>query len=414
MSQVVELPARDPQAKGAISRPTIEELRKRAQALVQTLRASSEEIERSRRVSAVNMQMLRDADLFSLMRPARYGGFEYGFTELLELGSEIGRGCGSTAWCYGLVVIHQWMLSIFPAEAQEEIFTANPDTIICGSYAPVARAEPVDGGYRIKGRWGFASNCDNADWSLVGVNFPPEESSDGKSVAGFLLVPKSQYEIEDNWHTVGLAGTGSKNVLIREDVFVPAHRKLTFPQAASNNPPGALVNRNPIYRIPFLAAIPVSIIAPALGMVQGALEEFLEMASHRVTRGAVAGGGKAMAEFQTVQLRVAEAAANLDAARLLLLRDLHDVEAGAASGEFISVDKRIRNRRDHAFAVKLCTGAVDALFAAVGGGGMFTSSGIQRAWRDVHAVAKHVSLNWDAVGAMYGQHQLGLVPQGQY
>jgi alkylation response protein AidB-like acyl-CoA dehydrogenase len=414
MSRVVEMPPRDAHGKPAIDRPPIDELRRRALALVPTLRANSEEIERNRRISPENMQMLRDADLFRLMRPVRFGGYEHGFTELLDIGSEIGRGCGSTAWCYGLVVIHQWILSIFPAEAQDEIFSAQPDVIICGSYAPAARAEAVEGGYRIKGKWGFASNCDNADWCLLGVHFPAEEAHGGKSVAGFLLVPRSQYELEDNWHTVGLAGTGSKNVVIREDIFVPAYRKLTYPQAASNNPPGAGVNRNPIYRIPFLAAIPVSIVAPALGMVQGALEEFLEMAAHRVTRGAVAGGGKSMAEFQTVQLRVAEAAANLDAAKLLLYRDLRDVEEGAASGQFISVDKRIRNRRDHAFAIKLCTDSMNALFAAVGGGGLFLSSGIQRAWRDVHAVAKHVSLNWDAVGTMYGQHQLGLPPQGQY
>src|SRR5579871_557270 len=412
MSRVVGLTSRDPQGKPLIARPTVEELRKRARALVQTLHANSEEIERNRRVSPENMQMLRDADLFRLMRPARFGGYEYGFTELLDIGSEIGRGCGSTAWCYGLVVIHQWMLSLFPADVQDEIFSANPDIIICGSYAPAAQAEAVDGGWLIKGRWGFASNCDNADWCLTGVHFPADEASGGRPVAGFLLVPRSQYEIEDNWHTVGLAGTGSKNVVIREDVFVPRGRMLTFPQAASNNPPGAQVNRNPIYRIPFLAAIPVAIVAPALGMVQGALDEFLEMAAHRTTRGATAGGGRQMAEFQSVQLRVAEAAANLDAAKLLLYRDLRDVEEGAASGQFISVDKRIRNRRDQAFAIKLCTEAVNALFAAVGGSGLFLSSGVQRAWRDVHAVAKHVSLNWDAVGTMYGQHQLGLPPQG--
>jgi len=381
---------------------------------VQTLRANGEEIERSRRVSAENMQMLRDADLFKLLRPARYGGYEYGFRALLEISCELGRGCGSTAWCYGLVAIHQWMLATFPPEAQDEVLGANPDAIICGSYAPVARARRVDGGFRVQGRWGFASNCDNADWSLIGVQLPDGTGEDPAPTAGFLLVPRAQFEIEDNWHTMGLAGTGSKNVLIRDEVFIPGHRVLTFPQAASNDPPGAKVNPNPVYRIPFLAAIPVSIAAPALGMVQGALEEFLEMASHRVTRGAVAGGGRNMAEFQTVQLRVAEAAACVDAARLLLDRDLADVESAAAAGLRVSIDQRIRNRRDQAFAVKLCADAMNALFAAVGGSGMFLSSGVQRAWRDVHAVAKHVSLNWDAVGTMYGQHRLGLPPQGQF
>ena len=191
-------------------------------------------------------------------------------------------------------------------------------------------------------------------------------------------------------------------------------RILTFPQASSNDPPGAQINRNPIYRIPFLAGVPVSIVAPALGAVQGAIDEFLEMTGGRVTRGAVAGGGNKMAEFQSIQLKVAEAAACLDAAKLLLYRDTRDVEMGAASGESISVEQRIRNRRDHAFAVKLCCQAVNALYEAVGGGGLFLSSGIQRAWRDVHAVAKHISLNWDWVGSMYGQHRLGLEPKGQY
>ena len=138
------------------------------------------------------------------------------------------------------------------------------------------------------------------------------------------------------------------------------------------------------------------------------------MAGARVTRGAVAGGGRSMAEFQTVQLRVAEATAKVDAARLLLERDLRDVERCAAQGIAITLDQRLRNRRDQAFAVKLCAEAIDTLYAAVGGGGLYLSNGIQQAWRDVNGVAKHISLNWDAVGTMYGQHVLGLPPQGQY
>jgi alkylation response protein AidB-like acyl-CoA dehydrogenase len=405
------LPA--PDFAGARTRVPIDELRRRAQALVPTLRQRAEHTERDRRVSVDTMQMLRDADLIRLMQPARFGGFEYGFTDLLDLEIEIGRGCGSTAWCFGLSVVHQWLLATFPQQTQEEVEADSPCAVIAGSYAPQAPAISVDGGFKIKGKWGFTSNCDNASWLLLGVMFPPE-IGEGKPVAGFVIVPAADCEIEDNWHTVGLVGTGSKNIVVKEDLFVPRHRILTFPQASSNNPPGALVNRNPMYRIPFLAALPVCIVAPALGVVQGAIDEFLDMAGNRITRGAVAGGGNKMAEFQAIQIKVAEAAACLDAARLLLFRDVRDVQDGAAIGEFISIDQRIRNRRDHAFAVKLSCQAANALYEAVGGAGLFLSSGIQRAWRDVHAIAKHISLNWDAVGSMYGQHRLGLEPKGQY
>jgi resorcinol 4-hydroxylase (FADH2) len=390
----------------------VDELLQRARALVPTLRSRARVVEETRRVPAESIRMLREAQLFRLMQPARFGGFEYGFTELIDVVFEIGRGCGSTAWCYGLGAVHQWLLATFPLQAQEDVWEADADTLICGSYAPVVSAQRVGRGFEISGKWSFASNCDNSDWALVGVRFPAD--ADGKPKPGFLLLPRKDYTIEDDWFTVGLAGTGSKSVVVREKIFVPEHRMLTFEQASSNNPPGAAEHANWLYRIPFLAGVPVSIASPALGMVQGAIDEFADFVGARTTRGAVAGAGNPMAQFAQVQSRIAEAAAALDAAKLLLKRDTREVESGAAKGQFISVDKRIRNRRDHAYAVRLAAQAVNALFDAVGGGGLTLGSPIQRHWRDVNAVAHHVSLNWDVVSTMYGQHYLGLEPKGQY
>jgi alkylation response protein AidB-like acyl-CoA dehydrogenase len=402
-----------------LDRPLTEEpdmatLRERARALAPQFRQRSAATEAARRVPAENIAAMRDAGLLHLMGPRRLGGMERGFNDLVDIGVEIGRGCGSSAWAFGLISIHHWILATFPPEAQDEILGADRDVVICGSYTPVNKAEEVAGGFRVQGSWSFASNCDNATWSLLGVQFPADPATGQPRGPGFVIVPASDYEIEDNWHTVGLCGTGSKNIVVREPLFVPAHRVLTYAQAASSQPPGAKVNRHTGYRVPFLAAIPSSLVAPAIGMVRGAIDDFLEMAGHRITRGAVAGGGRSMAEFQTVQLRIADASAKVDAARLLIERDLNEVEAIAARGETVSVDTRIRNRRDQAFAVKLCAEAIDTVYAAVGGNGMFLSNDIQRAWRDVSAVAKHVSLNWDAVGTMYGQQVLGLPPQGQF
>ena len=149
-------------------------------------------------------------------------------------------------------------------------------------------------------------------------------------------------------------------------------------------------------------------------MLQGALEDFVEMAAGRATRGGVVGAGAQMMQFAHVQSRIGEASAALDAAKLLLQRDTRELEAEIAQGKAVSIDRRIRNRRNHAYAVKLATDALGRLFQAVGGGGINLSSPIQRHWRDINAIANHYSFNWDAVSAMYGQYRLGLEPKGQY
>jgi alkylation response protein AidB-like acyl-CoA dehydrogenase len=134
----------------------------------------------------------------------------------------------------------------------------------------------------------------------------------------------------------------------------------------------------------------------------------------RTTRGAVSGGNRRMAELTTVQLRVAEASACIDAARLMMLRDVAEAAAMAERGEPVSLDVRLRNRRDQAFCVRLLIQAIDALFLAAGGQGLFLDHPLQRFWRDAHAAASHISLNWDAAGSMFGQYLLGLEPKGQY
>src|SRR5262249_22201892 len=216
----------------------------------------------------------------------------------------------------------------------------------------------------------------------------------------------------DNWHTMGLAGTGSKNI-VALDVFVPTHRTLAFAELTEATAPGMRANPNPLYRQSFLAVLPITIVSPVLGMAEGALADFLAMAGVRTTRGAAAGGNRRMAELTTLQTRVAEASACIDAARLLMFRDRAQA-LEPARGDPMGVDVRLRNRRDQAFCVRLLVGAIDALFLATGGQGLFLEQPLQRAWRDAHAAASHISLNWDSTGSMYGQFMLGLEPKGQY
>lgn len=395
------------------SAPPLSTIVDAAKALVPTLRERAQETEFVRRVSTEATESFRDSGFFRLMQPARYGGYEYGFTAFIDVISELGRGCTSSAWCCAIGAIHQWMIAGFPAQAQDDVWKNDPDAFACVSYAPTGTTERVSDGYLVQGRWQFVSNCDNSEWAIIGAQLPAQDKG-GSAEPGFLLVPRREWRIEDNWFVTGQAGTGSKTIVIDKPVLVPAHRKLAIANAAGGTSPGTAVNTHRIYAIPFISALPVCLISPLLGTARGAVEEFIELCGSRVTRGAVGGGGTRLSEFFPVQSKVAEASAMADAARLLIDRDTTEVEKMACDGRTLSVDQRIRNRRDHAFAARLARDAVDTLFSAVGASGLTLEQPIQRMWRDSTAIVRHITLNWDAVSAMAGQHLLGLTPKGQY
>lgn len=393
----------------SLAEPDRTELLARARAIASGARDRARETEADRRVSDEMIVRMRQADLFRIMQPRAYGGLEYGFDVFAEVVAAIAGGCGSTGWVYGLLASHQWLIACFSSEAQDEVWR-DRGALAAGTYAPVARAVGADGGYRITGAGSFCSGCDNAQWQFLGGMIP---QPDGPPQPGFFLLRAADCTIADDWHTMGLAGTGSKTI-VAADAFVPAHRALAFAELAAATAPGMQQNPNPLYRQSFLAVLPITIVSPVLGMAEAALADFVAMATGRTTRGAVAGGNRRMAELGTVQMRAAEASALIDAARLLMCRDLAEAHATAARGEAIGIDMRLRNRRDQAFCVRLLVQAIDLLFLAAGGQGLFLDHPLQRIWRDAHAAGSHISLNWDSTGSMFGQHMLGLEPKGQY
>lgn len=386
-----------------------------ARTMVPALRTREDAAEAARQVPDQTIADMRAAGLFRAFQPARYGGYELDLDLLLAMGSELARGCGSSAWVGNLAMVHQWMIAGFPEQAQDDIWgdtaTGNPEAIALGTYAAAAEAVPVDGGFSISGRWPFASGCDHGDWALLGARFPT--AGGDKPVPGLVLVPRGDYEIVDDWHAVGLAASGSKTVTC-DDLFVPAHRHVLFPDLAAGHGPGRAVNAGAIYGVPLLAVLPVTIAAPALGILAAAIDDFTEKTCVRETRGAVAGGGHSMAGFANVQSKLAEAVAALDAATLLLQRDLSETMELARAGRAFSVDLRLRNRLSHGYVVKLATEAINGLYAVGGGAELYRTERLQRAWRDINAIAHHIGLNWDAISTMYGQSRLGLEPQGQY
>jgi alkylation response protein AidB-like acyl-CoA dehydrogenase len=301
---------------------------------------------------------------------------------------------------------------LFPKQAQDEMWGQDPGAFISGSYAPIGKATLVKGGYRLSGRFPFSSGVPGAAWNLCGAMLPigPE----GKPVPAFTLVPKADYKIDwQSWRTVGLAGTGSFDVIV-DDAFVPDHRVLRFSDAGASTAPGAESNNNPLYRISLLTGVAFTLAMPAVGAAAGALERFIEENKVRQTHGAVVLGGKRIADFQTIQKRVGEAAARIDACRLLAQHAIDAAEREVRSDGKSSMEVRLLARRTQSFIAHEAKTAVDLIFDAAGGRCLQHGHPLQRAWRDVAAVNHHISLNFDAVMSMYGQFAFGLPLEGQY
>jgi alkylation response protein AidB-like acyl-CoA dehydrogenase len=392
--------------------PTPQELIARARAMIPDIRALAGETERNRNLFPHIVERIRAAELLRTCRPREFGGFEYDGEVALRIALEISAACASTGWTVNGAVSNGMSLAHWPIEAQREIWQGDADPFTFACFAPTGTALPVAGGYRLSGRWSFASGCDIAEWGKLGALIAPPDAEPPYEGAFFLL-PVADCEIIDNWFVYGLAGTGSKDILAR-DVFVPAHRVLRFADTRAGTTPGGHYHKNPIYRMPLLMLGASMLASTAVGAAKGALQAYLDMTAGRKTRGALAGGNLRMAEFATVQLRLAEAAAAAETAELILLTDMHEATRKLRTGEEITVADRIRTRRNQAYATRLAVQAVEALNASTGGAGLHLDNPVQRAWRDANAVARHVSLNWDAVGTMYGQYAFGLEPRGQY
>src|SRR6516165_3590023 len=221
--------------------------------------------EKARRVPAETMEALREAAVFRLMQPARFGGYEYGPAELAEVGFELGRACGSTGWCGTLAVCFGWMTSFFPLQAQQEVWD-DRDNLLAVSYTPSPKVEVVDGGIKIAGSWPWASGVDNAAWLILSVLIP---GKDTPPTLAWCLVPVGDVVVDhDSWNVSVLQGTGSKTVAIADAAFVPAHRILPIGAIFSGKVPGLDVPGNGQARFGYPTFGPTALVAPIVGMAQ--------------------------------------------------------------------------------------------------------------------------------------------------
>jgi 3-hydroxy-9,10-secoandrosta-1,3,5(10)-triene-9,17-dione monooxygenase len=380
------------------------ELVSRAEALRPGIAARARETELQRRLPDETIQDLLEAGLFHALQPARFGGSELDYATMVELCAVIAKDCASSAWILGNFICHQYMMANWPRQAQEEVWLEAPDALFSGVVIfSCGKAARVPGGYRLKGRWPFASGCLHTSWFVFGAMV--DEGGGGAPAHKMFLLPKSDYRIIDTWQAMGLRGTGSHDLEV-DDVFVPEHRVLDVEEIKGGDHPGSDVNPGPLYRVPVYAMFPYVLNGVAMGIAQGAVERYAEKTRAQTARSS----GRPLAELTTVQVKIAEAAASVDAAFAISYRNCDEVMAIAAAGAVPAMAQKVRYRRDGAFAVKLCTHAVDLLFGVTGGGALYDGNPLSRAFRDIHATAVHLTQTWDLNAASYGRVMLGLDP----
>ena len=385
---------------------TRENVLARAEALLPVVAERSETANQERRLPEQNVRDFLDAGLFQILQPKRVGGLELDFGMLVEVGAVISRVCASSGWNVSNIASHHWMLGMWPEEAQNEVWGKNgetADTLICASVIfPAGHAKRVDGGYLLSGRWPFCSGIDPSDWNMLGGMVEADGDHPAKEARMFLL-RKSEHEVIDTWFTSGLQGTGSKDSAA-DEVFVPEHMTVAADDVKGGATPGSAVNPGALYQVPVIAPFPYVLTGTPLGIAEGVYQNYVDGMKARTANYT----GARIADLQNVQIKVAEAGAAIDAARLMMMADCDKSMEIAQRGEAPDLETKAKFRRNGAYSANLCVEAVNTLYQASGGGGIYTRNPLARAFRDIHAARGHIAFNMDVAGATFGRIALGL------
>jgi alkylation response protein AidB-like acyl-CoA dehydrogenase len=374
---------------------TSEKLLARALDLRPLLAANAAQSESDRRVPDESINALTEAGLFGLATPRRYGGSETDLRTLLDVGAAVGEADGAAAWVLGLINACAWITSLFPEKTQDEVFGAGPEVRISGALAPTAQADRVDGGYRVSGRWPYASGVWHTDWTLIGFPF-----ADGEGA--IALVPAADYEIDRTWFMVGMRGTGSDTPRA-EGIFVPDHRVIGMTPAID----GALPTQQGFYGSAFVPVLTLILAAPSLGMARSALRFVQDKAAGRAINSTVY---TAQSESVGFQMQLAEAAMKVDSAHLHAYRAADDIDTAAARGEYPDRLVRARIRADTTMATRYVVEAMDLLMSAHGTSSFAESNPLQQIWRDANIAYRH-AMTLPAVNfEVYGKEMLGISP----
>jgi 3-hydroxy-9,10-secoandrosta-1,3,5(10)-triene-9,17-dione monooxygenase len=384
-------------AKKSAATPTREELLRRAEALIPVLEQRAAKAEQLRRCPDETVQDYIANDLLRICQPARYGGFELGYDVLCEVSQMLARGCGSQAWVHMVLADNILKLASYSAQAQEDVWGKDSTAKLSNCVTPTGKGRPVEGGVIWSGRHQFSSGVDHAQWVLAAGTI---EHGDRKQACS-VLVPKSDFKIIDDWHVMGLAGTGSKTFEINE-AFVPTHRLLDKKASDEGNAPGAKLYAAPVFHLPRGGPSIASFAAVTVGIAEGCLQSYYKYTRPRKSR------GTPIAALAGTQITAATAAAEIEAAVRMYGGALREAMQILARGEPFTKHHQVLGKRNCAYAATLAIHAVQRLYNDAGGRALYTDNELQRKFRDVHAAAAHHSLNWHTAAEEYGRYVLGV------
>lgn len=374
----------------------------RAEALLPLLRSHVAEDEANRTIHPDVIAAMKQAGLFRILQPSRLGGAELDLRTMHRVIRTLATASPSASWVLMVLLAHSWILGMFDERVQDEIAAEDPETIIAGSLAPTGRAVRVDGGWRVSGRCPFASGTDHARWNLMGFKVPGEDSA---LPAVHVLAPVRDYTVNDNWFTMGLRGTGSKE-LVLEDVFVPEHRAMPSPLLYGSLGPWGRRHPTWLHMLPVRPGLAYHVSAHVLGMAQRFHTEFVEIT--RVRNDKYTGTRKA--DSPGLQFRVAESEFDLRSADLILDRAADGFDTLARDRRLPTTEEFVDLRYSVAYAVQCCRRAVERLFAAAGANATYDSSPLQAWFRDLTVATHHGTIDYDVNAEEFGRVRLGLPP----
>ncbi|MBO2930872.1 p-hydroxyphenylacetate 3-hydroxylase oxygenase component [Metapseudomonas otitidis] len=371
--------------------------------ILPAIAANAAQAERDRMVPAENIAMLKGIGMHRAFQPRAYGGLEISLPEFTECVIALAGACASTAWAFSLLCTHSHQLAMFPKQLQDEIWGKDPDATASSSIAPFGRIEEVDGGVRFNGEMGWSSGCDHAEWAIVGCR---RQNAEGELVYCFAVLPRSDYEIRDDWFAAGMRGSGTKTLVIK-DAFVPNHRIQAAKDMMEGRSAGfGLYPDSKIFYTPYRPYFASGFASISLGIAERMLEAFKEKTRNRVR----AYTGASVGTATPALMRLAESTHQVAAARAFLEKTWQDHAAHGERREYPSRETLAYWRTNQAYAVKMCIQAVDRLFEAAGGTAWFEGNEMQRLFRDSHMTGAHAYTDYDVCAQILGRELMGLEP----
>ncbi|MXM65850.1 acyl-CoA dehydrogenase [Streptomyces sp. HUCO-GS316] len=390
----------------AVRSTEAENVLKAVRDIVPTLRANGLESEDQRWIVQENIDLLEKAGAFRIAVPKRFGGLDLTLKEQVEILTEISRGCGSTGWVAVAWISSAWMATLYPLEAQEEIFKGG-SVRISGGFTPTAKIVATEGGYRLNGSWRFNSGVRGAHWDLLAAEL---EHADGSVEEVYAMVPVEELTIADDWHVSAAIATGS-STSTATDVFVPAHRVITLEAAVLGTSGGGAVSGSRGRDYSLISFVVAESVAAYIGMARAAYEDIVAtvkgkpLAYSNVTD---------QAQHPLTQIQIALAHGKIEAAEALAETYLTVLQERADAGEQPTLDEKAEVRGKAGVAILLTQEALEALHSISGAGSLSRKAHFQRFYRDLQGLARHGLMAPNMSLEVYGRTLLGLDPDSLF